>query len=410
MFENQTLETQNFLARSRLISADLAASTDRRDDYQIEICDNEEDFRRLQNEWNDLLGLTAHPSVFLKHQWMHTWWLLYGTRRAASRLFILTARDAENRLAGVLPLYCERWGRQPLALRILRLLGTTDQAPEYLDAIVQQRNSQHILAALLTALAARRHEYDALQLTDLSHEALLPAFLSGWSQTFGGSYQSFSCSICPYLKTVGDFDAFIQSLSTKHRYNFRRETRRLIEQRHAVFEVVTAPEAVKNGLEALFALHHQSWAGKEEKSQFDNEHSHTFHRRLAAALAEEGAVRLYMLNCEGRAIAIFYSFCYNRQLFYYQAGLDPAFKNYSLGAVVIGKMIADCFAQNFREFDFLRGEEVYKFNWTQLTHPTFVCEVALTTPAKLYFRFRHFYRRLKKRIRSLQKQLHLATN
>lgn len=403
MFEHQTIVQQSLPARSRLTSVDATASTERRDDYQIELCDNEENFQNLQSEWNDLLDHSARPSVFLKHQWMHTWWLLYGSRRTPSELFILTARDAENRLVGVLPLYCERWGRQPLTLRVLRILGTTEQAPEYLDAIVHHQNSQRILSTLLASLAARRHEYDALQLTDLSPEALLPAFLSGWSQTLGGLYQCFPGSICPYLKTNGDFEAFIQSLSTKHRYNFRRDTRRLIEQRHAVFEVVTAPEAVKNGLEALFALHHQSWAGKEEKSQFDNEPSHTFHRRLAAALAEEGAVRLYMLNCEGRAIAIFYSFGYNRRLFYYQAGLDPAFKHYSLGAVVVGKMIADCFAQNFHEFDFLRGEEAYKFNWTQLTRPTFVCEVALTTPAKLYFRSRYFYRRLKKRIRSLQK-------
>ncbi|MCG3121028.1 MAG: hypothetical protein ALAOOOJD_03962 [bacterium] len=407
MFEIKTIETPNLLARSRLTSADVATSTERLDDYQIELCDTEENFRRLQSEWNDLLDHSARPSVFLKHQWMHTWWLLYGSRRTTSQLFILTTRDAENQLVGVLPLYLERWGRQPLTLRVLRLLGTTDQAPEYLDAIVHQRNSQHILAALLANLAVRRHEYDALQFTDLSREALLPTFLSGWSQTLGGVYQNSLGSICPYLKTVGDFDAFIQSLSTKHRYNFRRETRRLIEQRHAVFEVAVTPEAVQNGLEALFALHHQHWAAKEGKSQFDNQGSHTFHRQLAVALAEEGAVRLYRLNCEGHAIAIFYCFCYNQQLFYYQAGLDPAFKNYSLGAVVIGKMIADCFAENFREFDFLRGKESYKFNWTSLTRPTFICEIALSAPAKLYFCFRHFYRELKKRIRSLQAQLSL---
>lgn len=409
MFESQIVEKQSCRAQTKLANA-ATVSTEGLDEYEIALCDQEESFRRLQSEWNELLDHSACPVVFLKHQWMYTWWLVYGSRQTGTRLFILTARDAAKRLVGVLPLYLERLGRQPLALRVLRLLGTANEAPEYLDAIVHYQNSQRILATLLATLAARRSEYDALLLNDLSPKALLPAFLAGWSQTLGGVYENYTCSICPYLKTTGEFDKFIQALSTKHRYNFRRETRRLIEQRQAVFKVAADSEAVKSGLELLFILHQQRWEGKGKKSQFDNESSHTFHRHLAVALAGEGAARLYMLYCEDRPIAVFYCLCYNGQFFYYQAGLDAAFKNYSLGTVVIGKMIADCFAQNFYEFDFLRGNESYKFNWTNLTRPTSVCEVGLTTSAKLYFRFHHFYRHLKKRIRRLQAQWCSARN
>lgn len=407
MLESQIIEKQSFRTQTELTSA-AAVSPEGLDEYKVALCDQEESFRCLQREWNELLEHSACPVVFLKHQWMYTWWLVYGSRQTTTRLFILTARDAEKRLVGVLPFYLERWGRYPFALRVLRLLGTANEAPEYLDAIVHHQNSQRILASLLATLAARRSEYDALQLSDLSPKAILPAFLAGWSQTLGGMYESYTCSICPYLKTIGEFDKFIQTLSKKHRYNFRRETHRLIEQRQAVFKVAADSEAVKSGLELLFILHQQRWAGKGKKSQFDNEASHTFHRHLAVALAEEGAARLYMLYCKDSPIAIFYCLCYNGQFFYYQAGLDAAFKNYSLGTVVIGKMIADCFAQNFCEFDFLRGNEAYKFNWTSLTRQTSVCEVGLNAPAKLYFRFRHFYRHLKKRIRRLQAQWHSA--
>ncbi|RUX44983.1 GNAT family N-acetyltransferase, partial [Mesorhizobium sp. M7A.F.Ca.CA.002.09.1.1] len=47
----------------------------------------------------------------------------------------------------------------------------------------------------------------------------------------------------------------------------------------------------------------------------------------------------------------------------YLGGFDPAYAEESPGAILIGHAIVESIREDAREFDFLRGQEAYKYGW-----------------------------------------------
>lgn len=367
--------------------------------FSVELCDTAAGFRDLQSEWNHLLDHAVRKSAFLRHEFLFSWWEVYGCRQREASPFILLARDRERRLVGVLPLYREQLSWPALGMYALRFLGTVHEAPEYLDVLVAAGAPiNKIVKALLTGLANLRNKYDLLSLFDMTDDAVLLAFLPEWAEAGGSRLQQRPWMICPHLKIAGDFETYLQTLPAKHSANFRRQLRKLKERYAVTLEVASAPAQAEQDFAALCELHHQRWAARHETSAFDNDLSRRFHRRVVQALAPSGAVRIFSLQCNGKTVAALYCLLYDDRLMYYQAGFDVAYENQSVGLILLGMVLQHSHEQGYREFDFLRGEEEYKFRWTKTARATVIGEIALTGRAKIYLNGWRSLRLLKKQV------------
>src|SRR5258708_28460269 len=83
------------------------------------------EFDSLRGEWNALLRRSAMDSVFLRWEWMRTWWDIFNRNR---KLFILTIRF-NDRLVGLAPFYIE-WG--PLGAPRTLKVCSDELSPDYL--------------------------------------------------------------------------------------------------------------------------------------------------------------------------------------------------------------------------------------------------------------------------------------
>jgi CelD/BcsL family acetyltransferase involved in cellulose biosynthesis len=377
-------------------------SVKHQEDYIVELCDNEESFRKLSEEWDQLLDNALRKSFFLTYDWMYSWWSYYYQYFSDPKLFIITVRNFKNELVGVLPLYRDTVGKGPLRLKTLRFLGTAYEAPEHLDAIVHVRESQRILEKLFFGLESFKIEYDALQFTDLSEDAVLFSVLPKWSQKSSGWFWVYPWMDCPFLEIQSDFESYLKRFTKKARYNLRWISRKLASQYDVSFEVSKRPAEVQQGLEDLFSLHKKRWAEKEENSAFNNELSMEFHRRLSKNIADQELVRVFVLKCDNHPVAAIFGYLFAGRFYYYQSGFDPAFMKMSVGTILLNWVIRYCFEEKYREFDFLRGLESYKLKWTKQVRQTFVCELALSPQSKLYFGGSNGLRGMKKRFRKLQ--------
>jgi CelD/BcsL family acetyltransferase involved in cellulose biosynthesis len=362
--------------------ATVRAAT-RRLDHFVTLCENAEALDALAAEWNELLGSAHHKSAFLKHQWMSTWWRLIGSGSASRQLFVLLARAGSGALDGVLPLYRETRGRGPLRRRVLRFLGSTPEAPEHLDVIVRDANAASIVDALIAGLGSLRSEYDSIELLDLAESSLLLPALTQWSRSAGHPCRSWVWQECPYVATEGSFDKYLMTLTQKHRYKVRLFGKRLAAAHKVDLEVAAEPAQVGPALEELFRLHAMRWTLKtDDVSGFDDASVHAFHRQVALRLAADDAIRLFLLRCDGRAVSACYCFHFDRRLYFFQPGFDPEFRKLHVGKVLLGRALEYCFKHGLREFDFLRGTEDYKFDWTGQKRPTFACNIAMTPWSK----------------------------
>ncbi len=368
----------------------------------VSACVNEADFARLETAWEALHAAGNHSGFFLSFDWMFHWWQFYKARIPHASLLILTARDETDRLVGILPLFGRRSGRFPLQFRALHFLGTQFEAPEHLDVLVPPHLASVVVPELVQFLLDRiAPAYDALVLTDLAEDACLTAALSAHARQNGLASWLTPWMVCPFVQIQGPFAEYLQQRSGNTRYNLRRRTRQLQRDFRTGFSVVRSADELPVGMNALMDLHQKRWAEHRETSTFNNAASRQFHRELARRLAEKDRVRLFLLRSNGVPVAALFGYLQNRRFYYYQAGFDPTFQQYSVGMVLMGKILEYCFRKKYVEFDFLRGQEPYKFKWTEKTRQTWCLEVALTRRARHYFQLKHRVGRIKLRLRKI---------
>ena len=100
-----------------------------------------------------------------------------------------------------------------------------------------------------------------------------------------------------------------------------------------------------------------------------------FFRRVTAALAAAGAVALWFLDTTTGPAAAFITLEWDDTVGLYNSGFDPARAALAPGLVLIARLIQDAIARGKRRFDFLRGEERYKYEFGPT--PEDVCTVTV---------------------------------
>lgn len=351
--------------------------------YAVTVCAQAPAFEALAGEWNELLGRSHHRSAFMRHEWMSAWWRCIGAPSGVRSLHVLLVRDAQGRLAGVLPLQLERHGRGPWGRRALHFLGSWPEAPEHLDAIADAGCAAAVVDALVEALAERRAAFDTIELLDLAEGSLLLPALQRWAAASRLPCRTREWQLCPYIALEGTFDKYLMTLTQKHRYKVRLFGKRLAAAHEIEFQVASTWPEVAPALEEMFRLHAMRWTLKtDDVSGFDDPAVHAFHRAASERLAAADGVRVFLLLADKRAVAACYCFVEGGRMYFFQPGFDPAFRKLHVGKVLLARVIEYCYRNRLVEFDFLRGTEEYKFDWTERKRPTLACDIALSGRGK----------------------------
>jgi CelD/BcsL family acetyltransferase involved in cellulose biosynthesis len=120
------------------------------------------------------------------------------------------------------------------------------------------------------------------------------------------------------------------------------------------------PEAIEARMGDFLELHRRSRAGK---ARFMDGRMETFFRRVTAALADRGMARLWLLEASGGPLAGFLTVEWDGTVGLYNSGFHPDRAALAPGIVLLGHLIRDAIARGQRRFDFLRGEERYKYDF-----------------------------------------------
>src|SRR6185436_11069264 len=87
-----------------------------------------------------------------------------------------------------------------------------------------------------------------------------------------------------------------------------------------------------------------------------------FHREFVQTAAERGWLRLLLIHLDGVPAASLYGLRYGPTFYFYQSGFDPAFSKHSVGVATMGLAIKTAIEEAALEYDFLHGNEEYKFH------------------------------------------------
>lgn len=309
--------------------------------------------------WEGLFNEAAVQNPFLTWGWMSAWWCHFGAGRRLALLFV----RRRGELIGIAPLYQDQVRSLGMTFRTLSLLGDPGVGSDHLDFLSRKGCEREVAEAVMDYWSTEAHRWDLITLRHLAQGSLhLPVLLQiaerGWR------VRQEEGEVCPYLPLAPTWDDYLNRLSGSMRYTIRRKMRALEKEHRVELIVLDQAEIGRAGMERLIALHQKRWLERGGSDAFVSETKVPFHRESADYFFQKGAARLFFLQADGETVAALYGFVMNGRFFYYQAGFDPAWKEKSVGMVLMAKCLQHAIAQGWNEFDFLRGPEAYKTHWT----------------------------------------------
>jgi CelD/BcsL family acetyltransferase involved in cellulose biosynthesis len=160
------------------------------------------------------------------------------------------------------------------------------------------------------------------------------------------------------------YAAYLEAIGKKQRHEVRRKRRRYEAAVGALIHEVHAGSGWV--LEEFFRLHRMS---EGDKGSFMTADREGFFRELIG----QSGWRLDVLRVPGeeRATACLFSYTDDEGVYIYNSCYDPHLSDASPGVAMIGSMIEQACSEGLPRFDFLKGDEVYKFRLGAEPRPLF---------------------------------------
>lgn len=308
----------------------------------------------LRPEWTRLWR-AVRATPFQAPAWLIPWWRHFGE----GTLHAIALRRG-GALVGVVPLYV----RATPAERRMVLVGTGNT--DHLDALLAPELADECGAAALAHLARYADDWDVCDLQQLAPGSpLLVAPLPARIAEETRADAPHAVATLPLAPA-----ALAGQLSPSLRRHLAYDRRRAARTGRVRFETADAAR-LPGLLDALFRLHGARWADRAEPGMLADEAVRAFHAEATAELLALGALRLHALRLDDRVAAVIYGFSDGRCEYYYLGGFDPAYKAISPGTLVIAYAMEQAIQSGARAFDFLRGQERYKYDWGATDRPSY---------------------------------------
>ena len=331
----------------------------------IEVFEDVSAFKTLRTEWQELYQ-KAETTPFLAWEWLSTWqrWL-----NSTLTPYLLCAR-ANSRLVGLLALGVESLPVLGVSnqIRKVSLLGGGFGGADYLDVLVLPEFSGAVTDAFLDHLSAPGL-FDLLELAGLAADSLTLAKLNSRCAVPSKIRQRVELQDdCPQIVLNADWATLLKQ--SKRSDNFKRRLKQARKCNGFAYRALTQPADAEAALQRFLALHEPRWAELGGSDFSGHAALRAFHQELVQQLAQAGLLRFEELWLEGQCVASIYGLDDGRQFYYYNSGYDLAWKHVSPGMVLLGLSIEAACARGIRLYDFLRGDESYKFDWANTTRAT----------------------------------------
>jgi CelD/BcsL family acetyltransferase involved in cellulose biosynthesis len=323
-------------------------------------------FEALASQWDTLLEHCSTRSPFLTWQWQKLWWDCWKQNR---RLRIITVGEENGRLCGIAPLYEEKKDGK----RELMLLGSSDLC-DYLDCIIAAGEEDGFYRTLLSYLVSTAEQPVTLTFNSLQHHSPAISFFKKAAHTNGYPINFHREDTAPGLDLPSDFELYLKMLSKKDRHEMRRKRRRAEQEQAVTFRTIVDPAQVKDTLPHFLTLFRKS---AKTKNDFLTSERECFFRSLAEEFSRRGWLEIFSLSFDDREVAYLFCFHYNGTRYLYNAAYDLDYSNMSPGIVVTTYCLEDAISRGINRFDFLRGDETYKYRFGAQDHHLYSLTVNL---------------------------------
>lgn len=324
-----------------------------------EIVSTDAGLAALRDEWTELIMASKANTLFLTWEWVTTWWRVYHH----GQLHVVLVRDARGLLVGLAPLHLVRRDALGTTWNAVAFLGDGgDVTPEHLDFVVREGCAATVTAAILDGLLSNPLIAEIDLQPFATHSSSLTLVIAKMKHA-GGITNRRPGPRCPYALLPHSREEFLAGRSRNYRKKIGEYERRC-QRKYAtrLRRSATATEVTRD-LESLRTLHLARWG--QSSRAFRTAEYLDFHEQFAQLMLQGEHLRLYSMEAgaDGRPLAMSYCVNYAGRYYFYQAGRDPSTEGERTGLVLMHQVIQEAIADGATVFDFLSGQEPYKYRW-----------------------------------------------
>lgn len=302
-------------------------------------------FFELRHEWHQLLNHATVNEIFLTPEYQSVWWQTLGK----GELSIISIRLETGELVGLTPLFEIN--------NSYSFIGCKDVS-DYLDFIVHKDYIDLVYKAIFEELKKMKgNTFSLCSIPEQSPTLVqLPKFLTSTN------YQKSTQDVCPQIQLPLSWESYLAKLDRKPRHEIRRKLKKIDQSEQVTYTCITETDDVSRAVPLFIELHQQS---SETKRLFWDSHHQAFFEQLLPVLASQGWLKLFFLTISQhpKPIAAMLIFDYGGHYDLYNSGFNPAFSELSPGQVLTAHTIRQAIEQGRELYDFLRGDEAYKFRF-----------------------------------------------
>jgi len=325
---------------------------------RLDVATSGDELIHLQRDWKELhRSLTSTSTIFQTWEWCYSWWSVFGRHYLKLATFYSTE---QNRVAAIAPLALRECGAPGQSTIEAILLGSRES--DYLDCLITPASGTAFVEAVIDGL--QHMAVSRLILTDIPPWSVFADALQVVAKRQRRSLTCTPSEVCPFIDLPNSWMDYIRSQSSNKRQQMMRKRRKLAQQ-GAAFRVCESTSDLLTYRDALFELHHSWWARKfGEDSVIANTEMRSFLEEVIGRLYSAGKVHL-SVQCGTHGVAsVFLTFLHESIFYYYMSGIDPRYAHVSPGFSHLSFLVQDAIAGNFKQVDLLRGEEAYKYRWS----------------------------------------------
>ena len=243
---------------------------------------------------------------------------------------------------------------------VLYVNGCRDVS-DYLDLIVEAGQEEAVYRGFLDYLENQAPAWDLVDLCNIPQGSLTYVQLREMAEAQGLRTLVEVEDVCPIIDLPSDWEDYLMMLDKKQRHEVRRKLRKADGEPDTRFIIVGPDHDLRTEMQNFIDLHQKS---APEKDAFMDPQMQRFFFEAAQVLQAQGWLQLVFVEIDGQKAATLLNFDYGDAILVYNSGYDPSqFRHLSPGIVVTARSIEHAIAQGRSKFDFLRGDEIYKYRF-----------------------------------------------
>lgn len=336
---------------------------------QVDVIDDYSEFNSLRSQWDAIYELDDEARFFLSWAWIS---LIFQRYPEGTRVLAVRKADAE-RGTGYVAFFPIRFRtrldkKRGCFTTEVRMAGSyfwSDYMgfichPDF-EEVAITKLSQSLLDFSWSCLALKNVYISERRLNHLLAPFKTPEF-SIEDRPRRTREENYNLLVCPSVDLPGDYESYLQEkVSSKMRQKLRRYMRK-VESSDELHIRVSNEETFSHNIDLLVEMWRRKWAYQKGE---DVNRLVSKYRQILNSAYNAGLLYLPVLWRGDEAVGALASFIDNQKkcLLFFVTGRDETVNDPSPGMLLHAYSIRWAIEHGLRTYDFLRGDERYKYSF-----------------------------------------------